>query len=96
LYQRFSRALSLPGREAAAIVRAVDEKDWRATYTQLLRQIRDMQRQLARAQEEARVVRQKTAMEREKLKSVQFERRTTARFKKITEPEEFIKRRKKR
>jgi hypothetical protein len=78
---------------------AVDEKDWRSTYAQLLKQLREMRRQLARVQTEAHVVRHKAALEREKLKSVRTERRATGRFTTVTEPDKFIayrKRRKKR
>ena len=74
----------------------VDEKNWRTTYTQLLKQLQEMRRQLARAQDETRELRERTVREREKLKAVRTERRSVARFTKGGEPEDFIRRRKKR
>jgi len=58
------------------------DPEWRATYAALLKQIRDMQRQLARVQAEASEVRERAAAESEKLKAVRTERRATARFEK--------------
>jgi uncharacterized protein (DUF3084 family) len=67
----------------------VDDKDWRATYADLLKQIRAMQRQLARAQEEAKIVREHAAHERARLKSVRTERRAVDRYSNTTTPSEF-------
>ena len=77
-------------------VDTVDERDWRTTYTQLLKQLQEMRRQLARAQDETRELRERTAREREKLEAVRIERRTVARFTEGGEPEDFMRRRKKR
>jgi len=75
----------------------VADPGWHATYAALLKQIRDMQRQLARAEAEARVFRDRAATEREKLRSIRPERRLTGRFggSEISE-ERARKRRKKR
>ena len=74
----------------------MDEKHWRTTYTQLLKQLQEMRRQLTRAQDETRELRERTVREHEKLKAVRTERRSVARFTKGDEPEGFIRRRKKR
>ena len=97
LYQRSSRPFSLPPSVTGCnSVDTVDEKNWRTTYTQLLKQLQEMRRQLARAQDETRELRERTVREREKLKAVRTERRSVARFTKGGEPEDFIRRRKKR
>ena len=68
----------------------VEEKDWRAAYTQLLKQFREMHRQLTRAQDEARAVREQAVAQHARLQSIRTERRASARLPKITEPEEFL------
>ena len=67
----------------------MDEKDWRATYAELLNQIHEMQRQLARAQAEATVIRERAAVEREKLQSVRTERRNVGRLAAPNDDTEF-------
>ena len=68
----------------------VEEKHWRVAYTQLLKQFREMQQQLTRAQEEARTVRAQAAEQHARLRSIRTERRASDRLPKITEPEEFL------
>jgi DNA gyrase/topoisomerase IV subunit A len=74
----------------------VDERDWRETYAALLKQIREMHRQLARVQAEARAIRERTAKERAALHSVRPERRRIARFRKLTRTEELLAHRKRK
>ena len=77
----------------------MNEKDWRATYAELLKQIHEMQRQLARVQAEATVIRERAAAGREKLRSVRTERRNIARLPESNDDTEFAayrNRRKKR
>jgi hypothetical protein len=77
----------------------VDDKNWRTTYADLLRQIRTMQRQLTRAQEEAKIVRDRAAAERKRLQSIRTERRSIGRLAKPSGTSEFVayrNRRKKR
>jgi len=68
----------------------VEEKHWRVAYTQLLKQFREMQQQLTRAQEEARTVRAQAAEQHARLRSIRTERRASARVPKVTDPEEFV------
>ena len=72
------------------------DPEWRATYAALLKQIREMQRQLARVQAEASEVRERAAAETEKLKAVRTERRATARFEKSGDGGEAVSRRRRR
>jgi septal ring factor EnvC (AmiA/AmiB activator) len=74
----------------------VDDERWRTGYTKLLKQIRGMQRDLTRVQEEARAVRDRVASEREKLRSVRLERRASGRFTKVTELDDVAAHRKRR
>jgi len=68
----------------------VEEINWRVAYTQLLKQFREMQQQLTRAQDEARAVRAHAAEQHARLRSIRTERRASDRLPKITEPEEFL------
>jgi len=72
------------------------DKDWRATYAELLKQIDQMQRQLAHAQAEAAVIRERAAMERTKLQSVRTERRTIGRLADAKDDSEFAAYRRRR
>ena len=67
----------------------MDENDWRATYAELLKQIHEMQRQLARAQAEANVIRERAAAGHEKLQSIRTERRKLGRLAESNDSTEF-------
>ena len=69
------------------------EDDWRAMYASLLKQIRAMQRQLARAEGEARVFRERARIEGEKFQSIRTERRARGRMSKPATAQEPLARR---
>ncbi len=56
------------------------DAEWRAAYLKLLKQMRQMKRQLGRAEAEARIVRDRAAAERKRFHDIRTERRATGRF----------------